>query len=59
MIFRQKIGIEDIQWDPNSQNYLLGCWKDGSMSLIDSDDEKEMQIFERQGAGNLDIVMIM
>ena len=53
MIFKQKLGIEDIQWDPNSQNYLLGCWKDGSMSLIDSDDEKEMQIFDRQGAGKI------
>lgn len=44
-------GVDDLQWDPNSSVYLLVSWKDGSMSLLDSDTEKEMQQFERQGAG--------
>lgn len=48
----KKIAVEDIQWDPNSPNYLLAAWKDGTMSLFDSETEKEMQSFERQGAGN-------
>ena len=47
----KKVKVEDIQWDPNSPNYLLAAWKDGSMSLLDIETEKEMQVFERQGAG--------
>jgi WD repeat-containing protein 17 len=47
----QDAQVEDIQWDPNSQNYLLACWKDGTLSLLDADNGTEMQKFERQGAG--------
>lgn len=47
----KKEPVEDVQWDPNSPNYLLASWKDGTMSLIDADSEQEMQAFDRQGAG--------
>jgi hypothetical protein len=50
---KQKSSVEDIQWDPNSSNYFLVCWKDGALSLVDADEEREMQVFERQGAGKL------
>jgi len=46
------VPAEDLQWDPNSQNYLLACWKDGSMSLLDADSGNEMQKFDKQGAGS-------
>lgn len=49
----QEAQVEDLQWDPNSQNYLLACWKDGNLSLIDGDTGNEMQKFEKQGAGNV------
>ena len=38
----KKFEVDDLQWDPNSPNYLLVSWKDGSMSLIDVETEKEM-----------------
>lgn len=22
-------GVQDLQWDPNSSNYLLACWDNG------------------------------
>ncbi len=47
----RNVGVDDVQWDPNSPNYLLASWKDGSMSLFDSESEKEMNTFERQGNG--------
>jgi hypothetical protein len=47
----KKIPVQDIQWDPLSPNYLVVCWQNGSMSLIDADAEKEMQTFDRQGQG--------
>jgi hypothetical protein len=40
-----------MQWDPNSANYILVCWKEGLLSLIDVEQEQEMQVFDRQGAG--------
>jgi len=43
------VPVEDIQWDPNSQEYLIACWKDGSMSLINSEDGNEITKFEKQG----------
>ena len=54
----KNVGVEDIQWDPNSPNYLLASWKDGSMSLFDYESEKEMMSFERQGSGTLKLIML-
>jgi len=50
------LAVEDVQWDPKSDNYLLAAYKDGSMLLFDVGSGKELQVFERQGAGIKSIV---
>ena len=50
------LAVEDVQWDPKSDNYLLAAYKDGSMLLFDVASGKELQVFERQGAGIKSIV---
>ena len=47
----KKESVDDVQWDPNSPNYLLASWKDGSITLLDAETDQEMQSFDRQGAG--------
>jgi len=41
-MFKEKEGVLDLQWDPLSDNYLLVCWKEGEMSLLDGVSYKEM-----------------
>lgn len=42
ILFKNKGKVEDLQWDPNSSNYLLVCWTGGEVSLIDAESKKEM-----------------
>jgi len=37
----------DLQWDPNSSNYLLVCWEFGDMSMIDCKTYQEMIVFDQ------------
>ena len=53
----KKESVDDVQWDPNSPNYLLVSWKDGSMILLDAETNKEMQSFDRQGTGIVNLIL--
>ena len=52
----KKLGVEDAQWDPLSDNYVLIAYSDGSMILADIESETILQSFEQQGTGIKSIV---
>ena len=47
MLFAERPDVVDLQWDPNSSNYVIACWAYGQISLIDADSLQEMQSFNR------------
>lgn len=46
------------KWDQLSPNYFIAVWADGTLSLFDSESEKEMQTFDKQSAGISSLVWI-
>ena len=48
----EELPVEDAQWNP-AENYLITCYKDGTIKLFDGDKGTETLSFERQGAGKL------
>jgi len=48
---KHKHAVEDLQWDPLSDKYLLVAYKDGSMCMFDVEAQMIMQSFDRQEKG--------
>jgi WD40 repeat protein len=46
-----KQSIEDLAWDPLSENYLLIAYRDGSMFLFDTQSRVKLHSYERQSTG--------
>jgi WD40 repeat protein len=45
------VAIEDVQWDPLSTDYMLVCYQDGCLSLVDVARDVEIHQFDRQAQG--------
>ena len=48
---KDKPSVQLVKWDQLSQNYFIAVWIDGTLSLFDSESEKEYQKFDKQSAG--------
>lgn len=46
-----KQGVEDLAWDPLSENYLLVAFREGTMMLFDTSSKMRLRLYERQSTG--------